>query len=112
MSEHVAKPPFVAVENGKTGVVALQLTEGPYEGIIFSYGGVKFEENKEQDRLHVKFDYTIHDNEPDDLDKPAFEKELGDFLVELVVYQMAEKNLIYKGGIDEVGENDIIELDT
>lgn len=96
----------------RNGLIALELTTGPYSGIIFSYGGVKFEENKEEDRLHVKFDYTIHENEPEDLDKVAFEKEIGDFLLEIVLYQIEEKSLIYKGGLDEVGENNIIELDS
>jgi hypothetical protein len=95
----------------RNGVIALELTSGPYQGIIFSYGAVKFEENTELDHLRVKFEYNIHDVEPDDLDKVAFEKELGDFLLEIILYQMEEKSLIYKGGIDEIREDNIIELD-
>jgi len=96
----------------RNGVIALELTTGPYQGIIFSYGAVKFEENEQQDHLKVKFEYNIHDVEPEDLDKPAFEQEIGDFLLEIILYQMEEKSLIYKGGIDEIREDNIIELDS
>lgn len=95
----------------KNGTIALQLSEGDFSGIIFSYGGVKFEENEAKDNLKVYFDYEIHDDAGKIYDKSLFEKELGDFLIELVIFGAQENSLIYKGGIDESREDDIIESD-
>ena len=88
------------------------LTEGEYSGIIFSYGRVSFDEDKENDRLKVKFDYTIHEEEPESLDKVAFEKELGDFLMELMMYGIIKNDIVYTGGVDENREFNPIELDS
>jgi hypothetical protein len=95
----------------RSGTLALMLTEGEHSGIIFSYGRVSFEEDKENDKLRVKFDYTIHEQEPESLDKVAFEKELGDFLMELMQYGIIKNDLVYTGGVDENREVDPIELD-
>jgi len=95
----------------RNGVLALKLSEGQFAGIIFSYGRVSFEEDLQNDKLKVHFDYEIHDDEPEDLDKPAFEKELGDFLMELCMYGVLNNDLVYTGGIDAHRENNIIESD-
>jgi hypothetical protein len=96
----------------KDGVTALELTSGQFSGIIFSYGGVKFEENEAKDNLKVHFDYEIHEGESTLKDKAAFEKELGDFILEMIVDGIEKNNLVYKGGIDEDREDNIIELDS
>lgn len=96
----------------RNGQLALQLSEGEYSGIIFSFGGVSFEENKKLDHLKIKFDYTIYEGDDEDLDKAAFEKHIGDFLMELIVWGAYENKLIYKGGIDENREDNIIESDS
>jgi hypothetical protein len=96
----------------RNGVLALMLTEGEFSGIIFSYGRVSFDEDKENDKLKVKFDYTIHEQEPESLDKLGFEKELGDFLMELMAYGIIKNDLVYTGGVDENREVDPIELDS
>lgn len=85
----------------RDGVIAMQLTEGEFSGIIFSYGRVSFEENETQDNLKVHFDYEVHDDLGLAYDKAAFEKELGDFLIELVAFGAEKNNLVYTGGIDE-----------
>ena len=95
----------------RNGVIALMLTEGEYSGIIFSYGKVNFEEDKENDRLRVKFDYTIHEEVPENLDRAGFHKELGDFLMELLMYGIIQNDIVYTGGVDENREVDPIELD-
>jgi hypothetical protein len=96
----------------KDGVVAMQLTEGEFSGIIFSYGRVSFEEKPDEDRLKVNFDYEVHNDHGREYDKVAFEKELGDFLIELVIYGADKNNLVYTGGVDENRENNIIESDS
>jgi len=95
----------------RNGVIALMLTEGEYSGIIFSYGRVGFVEDTTNDRLKIEFDYKIHEDEPESLDKVAFEKELGDFLMELLEYGLIKNDIVYTGGVDENREVDPIELD-
>lgn len=67
---------------------ALCLTEGDFAYIIFSFSNVKFEEDKENDKLKMHFEYEVHEIPEDkkNYDKEAFEKELGDFIVELLYY--------------------------
>ena len=78
---------------------ALMMTEGTYAGIVFSYTHVKFsEEAKEnEDVLKIAFEYIIHEvpSHLRDYDKPSFEKELGDFLVELTYYGLERDFLGY-----------------
>jgi hypothetical protein len=85
----------------KNGVAALQLTEGDFSGIIFSYGKVSFEEDHENEKLKVNFDYEIHDDKGLAFDKQVFEKELGDFLIELIVWGAEQNSIVYTGGTDE-----------
>lgn len=85
----------------KDGVLALELTEGEFSGIIFSYGKVSFDEDSEQDKLKVNFQYEVHDDKNLAYDKVAFEKELGDFLMELIVWGTEQNNIVYTGGTDE-----------
>jgi hypothetical protein len=72
---------------------ALVLTEGPFSGIIFSYSNVTFTE--EDDTLKIGFEYYVHDTpyEKYGYDKSAFEKELGDFLTELLYYGLERDHL-------------------
>lgn len=93
---------------------ALTLSEGPFAGIVFSYTHVSFaEENLEnEDKLKISFEYYIHEVPRDKAgyDKEAFEKELGDFIVELLYYGLERDHL---GFIDEQNrENNSIESDS
>lgn len=85
----------------RDGVIALQLTEGEFSGIIFSYGKVSFDEKPDQDKLGVNFEYEVHDDKQLAYDKAAFEKEIGDFLMELIVWGTEQNNIVYTGGTDE-----------
>lgn len=96
----------------RNGVIALELTESQYSGIIFSYGKVSFEENEAKDNLKVHFEYEIHEGEDKLEDKAAFEKDLGDFIIEMIADGIEKNNLVYTGGTDENREVDPIELDS
>jgi len=97
-------------DNAKTE--ALMLTEGKHSGIIFSYGAVKFEEDKGQDKLKLKFDYEVHDDGGVLYNKEDFEEELGDFLMELLSEQLIMNGIVYTGGIDENRTDDPEQSDT
>jgi hypothetical protein len=104
--------PFQTVESRKTGVTALKLTEEPYCGIIYSYGMVSFHEDKENDKLNLKFEYEILDYAGKQInDKAEFEKYIGVLLEELIHIQIAENSVVYTGGVDENRTKDSDESD-
>lgn len=95
----------------KNGQLAIQLSEGEYAGIIFSYGKVSFEENDAKDNLKVKFEYDLHDDAGLEIDKPALENYLGDLLIEMVMFGIEQNEIVYTGGVNENREVDPIESD-
>ena len=99
MSEHLAKPPFVVVENRNTGHDAIKLTSGPYSGIIYSYGKVSFDEQK-NGTCKLNFEYEVHENSME-YNKVEFEHYIGDLLQFIMMDQLQKNNITYTGGIDE-----------
>ena len=93
------KPHKVLGRSGHGGDLhALTFTEGTFAGIIFSYNSVGFEEN--EDKLVVKFEYDVHEIPPalSGYDKVAFERELGDFVVQLLYYGLERDKLGFVDG--------------
>jgi len=90
---------------------ALSFTEGPFAGIIFSYTDVSFEEDKENDKLRIGYEYHVHSvpYDKNGYDVTSFEKELGDFVVELLYYGL-EKNHLGFINDDKTRENNSIKL--
>jgi hypothetical protein len=100
---------------GRTGyggrdIHALMLTEGLYAGIVFSYSNVSFKEDPENDVLRLGFEYEIHEvpQEVEGFDKKDFQKELGDFIVELLYYGLERDKLGFIDG-EQNREDDSIE---
>ena len=97
--------------------IALKLLEGIFEGMIFSYGEVKFVEHGDEDAITLKFDYEIHRYPSgvteETIDREELEYVLGGFLQELIQLQLANNELVFTGGTDEPNrEDDSFELDT
>lgn len=99
MSEHLAKPPFVVVENTQTGHDAIKLTSGPYSGIIYSYGKVSFNEQADN-TCKLNFTYEVHENTLE-YDKVEFEFYIGELLQFIMMDELQRNNITYTGGIDE-----------
>jgi hypothetical protein len=99
MSEHLAKPPFVVLENSKTGQERIKLTQGKYSGIIFSYGKVSFEEMG--DTCKMNFEYEVHEDDGVTYIKEELEHYLGDLLQSILMEQLIKNDVVYTGGIDE-----------
>ena len=74
---------------------ALVLLDGPFAGIVFSYLDVSFNEDTENDKLKISFEYEVHEvpNDKEGYDKAVFENELGDFVVELLYYGLERDKL-------------------
>lgn len=102
--------PHVKLEKNFNGnpIYALKFTDSEFDDIIFSFDSVNFIEK--DDKLVTKFDYTVHEFKRG-YDKKSFEKELGDFLIEMVIDGISKNDLIFAGGTDEGRENDIASPD-
>ena len=104
--------PYTVVESKYTGLDAIKLTEHPFDGIIYTYGKVEFEENESADSLHIKFEYEILDNAGKFFtDKQPFEKYIGKILEELLHEGIANNDLTYTGGVDENRTKDSEQFD-
>jgi hypothetical protein len=94
--------PIVVMESKSTGLQAIKLTEGAFEGIVYTYGKVEFGEDDQNDKVSIKFEYEILDYADKGLtDKKPFEQYIGDILVELIHQGIANNDLVYTGGVDE-----------
>ena len=95
----LAKPPFVVLRSKKGENDRIKLTEGPYAGIIYSYGSVSFEEDG--DTLKLKFEYDIHEADGISYVQSEFEQSIGQLLQLILVDQLSKNEVVYTGGVDE-----------
>lgn len=81
-------------------VNALCFDEGNFSEIIFMYKDVSFTEDTANDKLIMHFEYEVLDvpSYREGYDKVQFEKELGDFMVQLLYYGLERDHL---GFIDD-----------
>lgn len=104
--------PYVVLENKHNGMHAIKLTEGAFEGIIYTYGKVSFDEDEENDTVRIAFEYEIIDNASKGMtDMKPFENYIGKILEELIHQGIEENNLTYTGGVDENRTKDSDESD-
>ena len=88
---------YELLEETQDGKILIKLTSGDFSGIIFSYGGVSFEDMGDHAVMH--FDYDVVNSES--YDKEAFGKYVGDILMDIISEQLAKNEIVYTGGIDE-----------
>ena len=75
------------------------IIEGKFKDVIYNYGKVSINDKEENDdgSLPFRFEYTIIDNAL--LQREEFGEEyftlIGDILVDIIDYQLKEKNLEY-----------------
>ena len=80
---------YRVVDNDKLNMAGIEITQAPYEGVIFVYGKVQFVEGKQ----HLNFQRNIvkvpEGADIDELNKDAnLQKLMGDILVELIQHQV------------------------
>jgi hypothetical protein len=98
----MSNPRYIIVQSKHDGLHAVKLTEGAFSGIIYTYGKVEFDEDEENDMIHLRFEYDIIDHNNKGLsDKAPFEQYIGDILQELIHEGIEQNNLTYTGGVDE-----------
>lgn len=104
---------YSVLEHKTNGLQAIKLLDEPFEGIIYTYGRVSFEEDAEHDTLRLKFEYEILEDSAKGMsDMKPFEKYIGDILQEIIHQGIEENNLTYTGGVDENRTKDSSESDT
>lgn len=90
----------VLTRTDENGYYFIELTEGDFKGIIYSFGKVELID--EGDHARLSFDYIIEDKEDyPNLDVEKFQREIGDILVDMITEGLALNTLVYKGGVDE-----------
>ena len=104
------RPHKVLGRSGYGGDVhALTLTTGAFAGIVFSYTNVSFEEDvfENENKLKLKFEYQIHEipTAKEGYDVKSLEKELGDFIVELLYYGLERDHLGFVDSEEEKPSN-------
>lgn len=93
---------YSVLENKHNGMHAIKLTGGPFEGIMYTYGKVSFDEDEVNDTVRLAFEYEILDYADKGItDMNPFEQYIGKILEELIHIGVQENNLSYTGGIDE-----------
>lgn len=93
---------YSIVEHKKEGIHAIKLLESPFDGIIYCYGKVSFDEDEANDKLNIHFEYEILDYADKGMtDMGPFESYIGDVLQELIHVGIEQNNIAYTGGIDE-----------
>ena len=80
---------------------SLRISEGKFEGVVYSYGKVVLPVEQERNGkgdLPFKFEYSILDNA--NIDREEFGNDfftiIGDILVDIIDEQLQEENLEYR----------------
>ncbi len=100
--------PFKLVEHqNDTAIYTVELTGGPFSGIIYEYGKVEVSEMSDSSAAKLAFEYTMHNViENEKFDKPAFEQTVGEILHHLIEEGLKNNSIVYSGGVDEDRKND------
>lgn len=75
--------------------IVIKINSGPFAGISYVLGEVSF---PDEDEPILQFHYELVEGKPDDV--PAFEKFVGDALVEMLKKSLEEHSTVFKGGTD------------
>lgn len=69
--------------------VRIKLLQGDFSGVVYSYGKVSVEEDEENDRAYLNFDFDIDDNNDiEGIEKNIdFKNHIGDILTSIVLSQ-------------------------
>ena len=74
----------------------VKLLEGDYEGVIYKYDNVKFEELNNNGQVPLQFTYDVFLNpNSKDVDNQDFKNYIGDILVELVDQQLKNGQITF-----------------
>ena len=90
--------------------VNIQLTSGKFSGVIYNFGKVSIDEDKENDQAFLNFEYNIIDsNGLESLENNLeFKNHIGSVLTSIVLSKVGEfGDLNYEDGTDYTEEFDL-----
>ena len=58
----MAIPKYTYMEYPKHDLTGFKIEDGTYKDVIYTYGKVSPIEDKESDKLRLKFEYNVHEN--------------------------------------------------
>ena len=58
----MATPKYSYQQNPSNELTGFKIDEGIYKDVIYTYGKVSPIEDKESDKLRLKFEYNVHEN--------------------------------------------------
>lgn len=76
--------------------IVIKINSGLFAGICYVLGEVNF---PDEDEPILQFQYDIVEGEPDDVE--AFEKFVGDALVEMLKRSLEDRTTVFKGGTED-----------
>jgi hypothetical protein len=82
----ITEDSFVYVEHPQSELYGIQIRKGRYKNVIFTFGKVKMEEDKEHGQCYVNFNYAINRGSSrfpkDELkDNVKFKEHIADILI-------------------------------
>lgn len=91
----------------EAGFHIIQITEGQFKDVEFSYGGIAIQE--EGDEAILKFDYDIiKDNLGlSTTHNESFTQVIGKFLLSLLEEQTEKGEVVYYGGTNDIDVNKV-----
>lgn len=84
------------------GLQEIELTEGKFSGIVYTYGKVEFVEDDVADQATISFEYNIVNLNNNEIEEPKeFETYIGKILEDLIRFGLEKNSITYTGGVDE-----------
>tara|TARA_Y100000034_G_C6720449_1_gene318724 strand:- start:323 stop:685 length:363 start_codon:yes stop_codon:yes gene_type:complete len=103
----MTKYDFVPDKEDKT-LECIKIMDGKYEGMVYQYGTVGFEEVEDEDSAELVFNYRVID-EVENSDPNELQEILGDILVEILDEHVEDlTNRDFKVNNDEVEGNPVL----
>ena len=92
MQAKITPETFTYVERATADLYSIQIRKGRFKNVIYTYGKVSLNENKELDNLSVDFKFTVEEgNNRYSKEELSESKKFKNFLGDILVYILDEE---------------------
>lgn len=92
MQKKITSKSFSYVERSSSEVYSIKIKEGRFKGVIYSYGKVDLNEDKENDQLALNFKFVVHtDNNRYKTDELNESRKFKDYIADILKYILEEE---------------------